>query len=72
MSTAPLVGYPDDYWTRTVCKMGQGAATCRYLTMHPEGWSCEKHSGLRTHLDMRVKQNSIRARGDNCEGKRAR
>lgn len=70
--TPPLIGYPDDYWTRTVCKVGQGNACCRYLTMHPDGWSCEKYSGLRAHLDMRVKRGNITARGDNCEGRESR
>jgi hypothetical protein len=67
-----LAGYPDEEWTVRVCKIGQGAACCRYLTMHPHGWSCEKHGGLRAHLDMRVAAGTIRARGDNCAGKAAR
>lgn len=64
--------YPDGKWVREVCKVGQGYATCRYLTMSANGWSCAKHSSLRNHLDGRVAMKTMRARGDNCPGKDAR
>ena len=64
--------FPDDEWTRQVCRIGQGQACCRYLTMSPAGWSCEKYGSLKAHLDRRVAANSITAQGDNCEGLKAR
>jgi hypothetical protein len=54
---------------KNVCKIGQGNACCRYLTVAPNGWNCEKLSSLKTYLDNRVTTNSIVAQGDNCEGK---
>jgi len=63
---------PDDLWARSICKIGQGHDCCRYLTMAPSGWSCEKHTVLRMHLDWRVAEENIVARGDNCEGRGAR
>jgi hypothetical protein len=64
--------YPTDAWTKEVCKIGKGYFTCRYLAIAADGWSCEKHSALRKHLDARVASKTITARGDNCPGKDAR
>ena len=63
---------PDDQWTREVCRIGQGEACCRYLTMAPGGWSCEKHTVLSFTLDARAAAGTINARGDNCPGRGAR
>lgn len=57
----------DDY-AKSTCRIGQGAACCRYLTMSPKGWECQKHQSLRGLLDQRVSDGTINARGDNCEG----
>jgi len=54
---------------KTVCKIGQGHDCCRYLVMGMQGFECAKHSAMASHLDMRVAQESITARGNNCEGK---
>lgn len=62
---------PDDYDVKTVCKPGT-AECCRYLTMAPDGWSCEKFTGLKNILDARVAAGTIRAVGDNCPGKGSR
>lgn len=51
-----------------VCAIGQGHDCCRYLTMGPSGWGCEKHSGLKALLDRRVAAAEMTARGDNCGG----
>lgn len=59
---------PDDTWVRSVCKVGQGHACCRYLTMAPDGWSCEKLTATGRYLDSRVAAETIVARGDNCDG----
>jgi hypothetical protein len=52
----------------SVCRIGQGAACCRYLTVGVHGFECEKHSDLRSLLDARVAQGDMVAQGDNCEG----
>lgn len=56
-------------WAKTVCKVGQGHACCRYLTMGACGWSCQKHGSFKAHIDERVRAETMTARGDNCEGR---
>lgn len=51
------------------CRPGMGAETCRFLTMSAKGWCCEKFSQLAGHLNRRVAEEDINARGDNCEGR---
>jgi len=69
---AELQAFPNDTHVETVCKPGQGAATCRYLAVSPgrEGtrYTCEKASGLRPQIDERVKAGTMVAQGDNCGG----
>jgi hypothetical protein len=72
ISTMKVGDFPDIEWVKETCKIGQGYECCRYLTMHPAGWSCEKHSEMKKYLDMRVSIGSMTARGDNCLGKDAR
>lgn len=55
-------------YVKTTCKIGQGNACCRYLTMAPDGWDCEKHTELAAILDARVAAKTIVAQSDNCEG----
>lgn len=64
--------YPDTEYVKNICKVGQGRDCCRYLTMHPDGWSCEKNGTLRKYLDHRVNAEAMTARGDNCQGKDVR
>lgn len=64
--------FPDLEYAKTICKIGQGAQCCRYLTMHPDGWSCEKHSKFKKQLDRRVFLGTIHALSDNCGGKDSR
>jgi hypothetical protein len=53
-----------------VCKIGQGNDCCRYLAMGSGGFECLKmHLIIRLDLDKRVENQTIVARGDNCEGK---
>lgn len=54
---------------KNVCKIGQGNDCCRYLVLGGNGFECAKHTELATLLDTRVKDNTITAQGDNCEGK---
>lgn len=58
-----------DQHAQDVCKVGMGVFCCRYLSMGPQGWSCQKHGSLRAHLDQRVATETMHARGDNCEGR---
>ena len=65
--------YPDGEHIKDVCRIGQGAACCRYLTMSPAGWSCEKlHPEGKALLDARVAAGNMNARADNCEGLESR
>lgn len=60
--------FPEHEHITNVCRIGQGAACCRYLTMSTQGWGCEKHTALKRTLDRRVEVGEMNARGDNCEG----
>lgn len=51
-----------------LCRIGQGAACCRYLVCGGRGFECEKHGELRATLDQRAAAGQMVARGDNCEG----
>jgi hypothetical protein len=61
-----------DTHAKEVCKLGQGAACCRYLTMGPRGWSCEKHGDLRYYIDDRANAGKMTAVSDNCDGRASR
>lgn len=65
------MSYPDDMTVRSICKIGQGAECCRYLTMGGGGWSCEKlNPEGKAMLDARVA--GMTAKGDNCDGMESR
>lgn len=51
-----------------VCKAGQGADCCRYLTRSAYGYECLKLRPLGAVLDARVAAGAMVARGDNCAG----
>jgi len=54
-------------WLRDTCKVGAGAACCRYVTMGAAGWGCAKvDATLKRAIDQRAA--SMKAQGDNCEG----
>ena len=61
--------WPDMEYITGICKIGQGAACCRYLTVGPDGWCCEKTTSLKHILDTRALAGTMIARGDNCEGR---
>jgi hypothetical protein len=51
-----------------VCKIGQGAACCRYLAVGAEGWRCLKiRPDMKAMIDARA--DRMNAKGDNCEGR---
>lgn len=61
---------PDDAWTVDVCKRGMGSATCRYLTLTGDGWSCAKGNlHLKTMIDAKVLNGIFTSAGDNCTGR---
>lgn len=68
----PDIPPPDDAYTETVCKIGRGAECCRYLTMAPDGWSCEKLSPIGDDLDSRARGGEMSAQSDNCPGRAPR
>lgn len=51
-----------------VCKVGKGAACCRYVACSSDGWQC-----LKVLPDMKAKIDAIAFRmgaiGDNCDGR---
>lgn len=55
-------------YAKEVCKIGKGADCCRYLTMSPKGWSCEKNSSLREIINART---DMVAKADNCGGRKS-
>lgn len=50
-----------------VCKIGQGAACCRYLVLKPPT-CCAKGTSMQPLLDARVAAGKMNAQGDNCPG----
>lgn len=60
-------GIPMDYVKET-CKLGKLHDCCRYLVCGVDGFACEKFGEFKDLLDKRVKDETIVARGDNCEG----
>lgn len=50
------------------CRPGQSAATCRYLSIGPDGWGCLKGTPAAALLDDRADQGTMTARSDNCDG----
>lgn len=57
----------DEWFVRATCQPFTVTA-CRYLSMAPTGWACQKLSSLRPLIDARVAEGSMNAVGDNCEG----
>lgn len=60
---------PDDDWARNICKIGTGERCCRFLTVGPEGWSCEKATAMGSMLTERAAAGNMTSQGDNCEGR---
>lgn len=59
--------FPPESHVETFCKPGSGEKTCRYLLME-EKFKCAKTSSLRSHIDERVENAEMGAKGDNCGG----
>ncbi len=58
-----------DAHLHSVCKLKQGAKTCRYIGLVPSlGFVCAKKTPMKTMLDERAIEGKMKAVGDNCEG----
>ncbi len=67
-----FASFPTPDHVQTVCRPGQGAQTCRYLSIGPgrDGvrYGCEKATSVRQTIDQRIKEGTMNSRGDNCRG----
>ncbi len=52
----------------TVCKSGQGAATCCFIIFGDAGYQCAKDSCYEKNIRDRLAAGTMEARGDNCSG----
>jgi hypothetical protein len=48
----------------TVCKLGCGSATCKYIGLSVKGYFCAKNTKVREILDTQ----KMKAQGNNCDG----
>ena len=53
---------------KKVCKIGQGAFCCRYISCDKGGFECEKHTDFGKVIDDNI--DNMIAKGDNCNGLR--
>ena len=60
---------PDADWVESVCKLGQGAACCRFLMIGEHGFTCEKTGDMAAELTRRATAGIFVAISDNCEGR---
>jgi hypothetical protein len=63
-----LSAFPADLHIREVCRRGAGSAQCRYLVIVGGEPKCAKYSEVRDFIDRRAAENSMKAKGNNCEG----
>jgi len=52
--------------SKTLCKDGMGAKTCRFLLYDTGGFKCSKKSDCHSYIQSRAE--NMRAKGDNCSG----
>lgn len=50
-----------------VCKRGQGAETCAFLSFS-QGFACGKNSSIDEALRQRIAEGTMSAKSDNCTG----
>jgi len=67
---------PEDQLTKKhiggVCMLGKGDSCCRYLTAGSRGFSCARVDGntsIAHHIDDRIRNGTINAKGSNCGGR---
>jgi len=51
-----------------ICKLKEGAKTCRYIMLREKSFICAKRTILKDALDSLVAENRMTAQGDNCLG----
>jgi len=51
-----------------ICCFKQGKKTCRYIFLSRKGYVCIKKTSIKKMIDKKVKENKMRAQGNNCEG----
>ena len=56
----------DNERLKKICKMGQGASCCRYMTADGEGIKCAKNTSWARIIDERIA--TMTTKSDNCEG----
>ena len=64
------IGFFTSSHVEEICKVGQGAACCRFLVGGAEGLRCAKlYPELAEQIERRHAVGAMIARGDNCPGK---
>ena len=58
---------PDDT-LESLCKIGTGKTTCAFIGGGVNGFECMKGTSLESYIRQRVADETIGARGDNCQG----
>lgn len=54
--------------SKAACKEGQGEAACSFLAMGAVGLVCLKCSSMEANIRNRLREDSMRSKGDNCSG----
>lgn len=63
-----VTAFPVEAHIRDVCKHGSGEAACRYLVIIGGKQKCGKFGPARDLIDRRVAEDSMAAKGNNCDG----
>lgn len=53
---------------KSICKIGEGQNTCRYIMRSKDDYVCVKNSIVQVSIDERVEKGGMVARGNNCSG----
>ena len=56
-----------DEHVKKVCKIGTEKC-CAYLTCGGKGFECGKFNGAKAQIDQRLKEGTMNATCDNCDG----
>jgi hypothetical protein len=58
---------PTDDEVKTLCRVGEDADTCIFLTIGGDGWSCEGKSTMRGFLTQRAESGTSHAKRLGCD-----
>ena len=53
---------------KSVCRIGEGQDTCRYIMRNKDDYVCVKNSIVQISIDENVERGGMVARGNNCSG----